>query len=752
MIAPKLPKNEKKRLDALNNYQILNTEFEEQFDIITQLAAQICETSMAVISFVDQDKQWFKSSYGLAARETSREVSFCGHTILEKESLIVENAHLDIRFKDNPLVTGNPNIAFYAGNNLTDTEGFNLGTLCVLHTESKILTNNQKESLKLLAKQVVNLLDFRKKELNHYFNDLIFSSSDEGIAIYNKGFVPIHCNVASYKMLGLTYRQFIGRDLYNPEWKTVDEFGRELSASNFPVVKTLQDNKKVKDFIMGISVPNKPIKWINVSSFPIEKNNEQYAVVSFIDIDDKVELIRQNKYLNIAIGALDEGVVIQDESAKIIQCNAAATQILGLSKDQLEGKTSLDPDWNSIKEDGSDFPGSEHPAVVTLKTGKSFKEVIMGVRYGNKNKVWISINSSPVYLEKNNKKKLPDAVICTFRNITTHHIQQNRIKLLYNAFSQLKNGIVITNPKGVIEFANKYFLQSKKYSSAELIGKNVNVLKSGLQTPEYYKVLWETLNNGEVFESKIQNKRKDGEIILESVSINPIFNADKEIINYLAVYNDLDEQAARELLVRDLEDKELLLKEIHHRVKNNLQIVSSLLSLQIMQLKDTQSENALRDAQQRINSIALIHEKLYQNKSVNKISAKEYLVDLAKNILSNLAQDHRITIDYNMDDVELVFDKLIPCGLILNEILINIIKYAFNLEGGKVKISFVQKESNYLFSIEDNGIGLESSDVILKSKTLGSKLIVMLTKQLKGTLKLDTSLNKGLKYTIIFPI
>ena len=161
-VSPANPEDDK-RLEALKKYNILDSLPEADYDAITELAAQICQTPIALISFVDQDRQWFKSNHGLAAQETPREVAFCAHNIVEPASpLIVEDARLDERFDENPLVTGDPHIVFYAGVPLVDADGFALGSLCVIDDRVRQLDAAQLSALHTLSRQVVNLLALRK--------------------------------------------------------------------------------------------------------------------------------------------------------------------------------------------------------------------------------------------------------------------------------------------------------------------------------------------------------------------------------------------------------------------------------------------------------------------------------------------------------------------------------------------------------------------------------------------------------------
>jgi diguanylate cyclase (GGDEF)-like protein len=174
MKAP-LPANEERRIAKLEDYNVLDTLPEPAYDDITFLASCICDTPIAVVSFVDRERQWFKSKVGLDVDETPRDVAFCSHAILNPdELLIVPNATEDERFADNPLVTENPAIRFYAGAPLRSSDGVALGTLCVIDLESRTLDESQRKALSALSRQVMGQLELRKAvaDLQKYQNRL----------------------------------------------------------------------------------------------------------------------------------------------------------------------------------------------------------------------------------------------------------------------------------------------------------------------------------------------------------------------------------------------------------------------------------------------------------------------------------------------------------------------------------------------------------------------------------------------------
>ncbi len=164
MITPKIPANEQERLRALYEYDILDTMPEKDFDYLTMIASQICDTPISLVTIIDESRQWFKSNYGVDIRETEREYSFCAHAInTPQKIMVVPDSRLDERFADNPFVTNVPNAVFYAGVPLVTENGFASGTLCIIDNKPRTLNEEQFEALRALSNQVVKLLELRKK-------------------------------------------------------------------------------------------------------------------------------------------------------------------------------------------------------------------------------------------------------------------------------------------------------------------------------------------------------------------------------------------------------------------------------------------------------------------------------------------------------------------------------------------------------------------------------------------------------------
>ncbi len=176
-----IPEDESARLEALTGYDLLDTLPEDIYDDITRLASEICRTPISLISLVDKNRQWFKSKQRIAPDETPRDYSFCAHAILNpSEILVVPDAREDERFSDNPLTTGQPKIVFYAGVPLVNPEGYPLGTLCVIDSRPRTLTENQLLSLQALARLVNTHFELRKSKKELEASQVRLAVADSG--------------------------------------------------------------------------------------------------------------------------------------------------------------------------------------------------------------------------------------------------------------------------------------------------------------------------------------------------------------------------------------------------------------------------------------------------------------------------------------------------------------------------------------------------------------------------------------------
>jgi two-component system, sensor histidine kinase PdtaS len=285
--------------------------------------------------------------------------------------------------------------------------------------------------------------------------------------------------------------------------------------------------------------------------------------------------------------------------------------------------------------------------------------------------------------------------------------------------------------------------------SKNIIGKGVNDLH-----------VYENVNNiisetrtekhSRIFESHVKSETGPDRWI--SSTLTPIFDDNQRLRKLLFVDTDITESKKMEnQIVASLKEKDLLLKEIHHRVKNNLQIIISLLNLQSGYIKDEETLKAVREGQNRVRSMALVHEKFYQSDELGEIDFKEYTEKLCSFLKQSYAeQDAPISIQVEAEGIGFDMDTAMPCGLLITEIVSNALKYGFpNGREGEIKIEFKKiPEKKVRMTISDNGIGLPPDFEIEKSESLGMQLIIALTSQLDG--ELISSGDNGTKFSVTF--
>lgn len=233
--------------------------------------------------------------------------------------------------------------------------------------------------------------------------------------------------------------------------------------------------------------------------------------------------------------------------------------------------------------------------------------------------------------------------------------------------------------------------------------------------------------------------------------LNPIYHEDDEVkeISCLS-YEVTDKKEIEEQMLESIREKEILLQEVHHRVKNNLQVISSILNLQSAYVKDQNSLNILRESQNRIKSMSFIHESLYQTRDFSQIEFSAYILSLTNNLIHSYSiQAGKITLETDFVKVFLSLDQAIPCGLIINELVSNALKYAYPHDtSGVIKLVIKEKDNKVEIRVADRGVGLPKELDVENSESLGLQLVYTLIDQLDAGIAIDTE--KGTEYLITF--
>nr|WP_255668583.1 PAS domain S-box protein [Methanocella sp. CWC-04] len=312
-----------------------------------------------------------------------------------------------------------------------------------------------------------------------------------------------------------------------------------------------------------------------------------------------------------------------------------------------------------------------------------------------------------------------------------------------------EEGICVIDENLNTLFVNQKLSEITGYTDTELIEGNPLDLVDG----QYMDIL---LTNRDLNKKGIKKQfdlkcvKKDGSIFWVIVSSSPILDDNSAYKGSLYMITDITERKkAEDEIKRALDEKDILLKEVHHRVKNNLQIISSLLNLQSAQIKDKHDLQLFKDSQNRIRSMALIHEKLYGNDTFSTLNFQDYVRSLTTFLFNSYSNNKNLRLNFNINEINLNIDTAIPCGLIINELVSNSLKYAFpdNREG-EIRIDAYIENDMFNLCVSDNGIGLPVDFDPNGSETLGIQLVNALATQLNG--KMEINGNNGTDFRLVF--
>lgn len=288
----------------------------------------------------------------------------------------------------------------------------------------------------------------------------------------------------------------------------------------------------------------------------------------------------------------------------------------------------------------------------------------------------------------------------------------------------------------------------KDHDAIDILGSKCYRIIHGTEEPPDYCPNTKLLEDEQSHVQEFHEDNLNRDFI---VTVNPIFDENNQILGSVhIVHDDTERKKSEKLLEQSLKEKEMLLKEIHHRVKNNLMIISSLLNLQSRYLKDEESREIFKESQNRAKSMALIHQRLYESTDLKNIGFKEYITTLANELYRNYVKDpSRVSLELEIEDVNIDINNAIPLGLILNELITNAMKYAFpDDEKGIINVSFCKKGDKYILKVADNGKGFPKDLDYKKSDSLGLQLVTNLSYQINGEIELDRT--EGTAFILTF--
>jgi len=374
-------------------------------------------------------------------------------------------------------------------------------------------------------------------------------------------------------------------------------------------------------------------------------------------------------------------------------------------------------------------------------------------RFLHENQSWETLET--IASEVSDQEGHAMCYILNSRNITEHERDQKALRESENRYRTLfesaSDPIYIHDMKNNFLQVNRVACDHLGYTREELLQMNPMDINSSEYISKVSEEIWKLQKQNHVIFETVHSK-KDGSNIPVEVNAR-IIEYRKELVILCIARDITDRKKAEDLIKASLEEKEMLLKEIHHRVKNNMQVVSSLLRTQSAQVSNENTKKILEESQNRISAMSLIHELLYQSENLSKIDFQGFIRRLVGNLKSFYQVDNRqVEVVINSKEVSLGIDSAVPCGLIINELVANAFKYAFPGDiPGRINILMEQNENDVILVIGDNGIGLPDDFDPSKSMTMGFQLVRNIAEhQLLGEMSLLSE--KGTMVSIRFPV
>ena len=557
---------ESNRISELRRYAILDTPPEARFDRITSLAARIFKTPIALISLVDEQRQWFKSHYGTAVRQTAREISFCTHAIEGDQVLVVPDATLDPRFAASPLVTGEPHIRFYAGAPLITAAGYRLGTLCLIDRAARDpLTPDQEANLTDLAAMVVDQLELRLAEGERTEAQKllasVFESAAGGISVTDERGCYVQINPAYCRLLGYEASNLIGRPFYD----FLEPAGEAAAAH--------------AGFMAGES--EMPAHWrmrrkdgaiIDVyvsSSRLVLDDGRRFRVASVTDVTplkQAEEALREShRRVTRILESITDAFFTVDKDWRFVYLNAEAERMIG---GNLVGTSLYDR-----------FPkGEENRFAPRYEEAMKWQTPVHFEEFSPRMNAWLEVHVYPS----------PDSCSVYLRDVTQPHKGQQQLAQLASIIEFSDDAIVGMTVDGAITSWNADAGRIYGYAAEEMIGKSVSILAPLARAGEVAE-FYEALERGERSQAvETTRVRKDGRQVPVSLTLSAIRDTHGGIIGISSIARDITERKRLEeqlLHSQKMEAVALLAGGVAHDFNNLLTVILGYCRLLLVELE-----------------------------------------------------------------------------------------------------------------------------------------------------------------------
>jgi len=635
----------------------------------------------------------------------------------------------------------NLGLVSFSGFKLSSEDGKPIGVLGLFSKENMdSVSELLLEDLSNTTSQVIITGNIEKALLvsENKYRTLTESSTDS-IYLLDRNLHYVYLNNQALKLVTKKSEEIIGKGLeevFPPEVVK----GMNTSVSN---VFTSGEPFSVE----GKYVLPSGARWLNTSLIPIK----DYGITNFVlgisrDITEyklfEIELKEREEHLRFLTDNMIDVIAQIDAKGTLTYVSPSLKILSGFEPHEVIGKTTQD----LVHPDDQDMLSNMMKTAIMTK--KPFNVQYRCLK-SDEDFVWVESTAKAIFDSSGNFT----TVIFSTRDISRRKEVETALLETEKSLNAFINAITeaefMLDTKGTILFANDTLCKRFNMSKEEIIGANAyDLLPDDLARKRKEKIN-RVIETGE---SLIYSDQRDGMYL--NNHIYPIKDENGKVYRLAIVSIDITPlKSAENALKVALKEKDLLMKEIHHRVKNNLMVISSLLNLQSRYIKDKEALGLFRESQTRAKSMALIHERLYKSDDLKSIDFGEYISNLANDLFRTYGADrNRIGLDLRMkntEDLNVDINTAVPLGLIVNELLSNAMKYAFpDDRGGKILVDFHKEDENFILLISDNGIGFPEELDFKNTESLGLQIVNTLTNQLGGVITLNV--HDGTTFTIEF--
>lgn len=646
--------------------------------------------------------------------------------------------------------------------------------------------------------------DITQKKIQADYKELtsrVFTHAHEGITIADSDGKIMEVNAEFTRITGYTSEEVVGQthrifksgthspEFYTSMWETLlskgywtgEIWNKRKNGEIYPQLLTISAVKNSESIIKN---------YVSIFSDISERKKAETEIL----IAKKKSELNENMF-SLLFDTLPIGITIASETGQIIKSNLAAERILGLSSDEHRQREIDGVEWTIIRTDGTIMPPEEYASVRALKEKQPIYGIEMGVTTGINKITWINVNAAPM---------AGYGVLISYEDITIK--KQVEAKLRHSAetesmLSSISLELISSGMKRMEETITHILAQFGKFAGVDraFMFLYPSTDKDSYLFPEWCAdgiesqlkffsnisikhCQWamKSLESSEILNiPNIEILPKDSEEIKEicrvvsnksflyvplqidgvikglfgfqSVLKPRVWEEDTVYLLKAAgeiVATTIRRNQSEEKIQSLLEEKELILKEVHHRIKNNMNVVMALLMMQANSQDNEKAKNVLEDAGNRVRSMAILYDKLYQSDSKNEISLKLYIPSLLSEIASMFLIQAKVEIVTDIEDIILPPKLISPLGIILNELFTNAMKYAFlDRDNGVISVTASKKARRIFLLFQDNGNGFSNENTV-NSTGFGMQLINILVKQLQGSFTLES--NQGAKFTFEF--